>query len=141
MRSILTTILLGGIVLLGASACATMSKRPLTSGEVRLLSIDVVGAGVEGNSSFPVNVFFESAGKPAIKRACFYEPGEKPFCFEVSDISYLTLGTKKAFHVYLPGLDIGSHRVECYAQYIREGETRKTNVVSTYITAGGAPGP
>lgn len=141
MRSILKTVLVGGIVLLGASSCATMSKQPLTSGEVRLLSIDVVGAGVEGNSSFAVNVFFESGGKPAIKKACFYESGARPFCFEGSDLSFLTLGTKTAFQVHLPGLDIGSHRVECYAEYTRDGETRKTNVVSTHITAGGAPGP
>ena len=124
MRSILTTILLGGIVLLGASSCATLSKAPLTSGEVRLLSIDVVGAGVEANSSFAVNVFFQAAGNPKIKRACFYESGGKPSCFDLSDLSYVTLGTKRAFQVYLPGLDIGSHRVECYAEYIRDGETR-----------------
>ncbi len=141
MRSILAIILVGGIVFLGAFSCATMPKQPLTSGEVRLLSIDVLGAGVEGNSSFAVNVFFESAGPPRIKRACFYEPRERPSCFQGSDLSYLTLGTKTAFQVYLPGLDIGSHRVECYAEYIRDGETRRTNVVFTHITAGGAPGP
>jgi hypothetical protein len=38
--------------------------------------------------------------------------------------------------VYLPGLNIGSHRVECYAEYIRDGETRKTNVIFTQITPG-----
>jgi hypothetical protein len=38
--------------------------------------------------------------------------------------------------VYLPGLSAGSHRVECYAEYIRDGETRKTNVVFTQINTG-----
>jgi hypothetical protein len=132
----LITILLSGIVLLGASSCATVSKAPLVSGEVRLLSIDVLGAGVEANSSFAVNVFFEAAGNPKIKRACFYESGEEPSCFDVSDISYVTLGTKTAFQVYLPGIGAGSHWVECYAEYIRDGETRKTNVVFTQIIAG-----
>jgi len=136
MRSMLMIILLSEIVLVGASSCATMSKAPLTSGELRLLSIDVVGAGVEANSSFAVNVFFEAAGNPKIRRACFYESGEEPSCFDVSDRSYLILGTKRAFQVYLPGINVGSHRVECYVEYVRDGETRKTNVVSTQIIAG-----
>ncbi|MGZ6229874.1 MAG: hypothetical protein ACXWMO_03835 [Syntrophales bacterium] len=136
MRSILIAILLSGIVLLGISSCATVPKAPLASGEVRLLSMDIVGAGVEANSSFAVNVFFEAAGNPKIKRACFYESGEEPSCFDSSDISYLTLATKRAFQVYLPGLKAGSHWVECYAEYVRDGETRKTNVVFTQITPG-----
>ena len=133
MRSILITVLLSGVVLLGASSCATVPKEPLASGEVRLLSIEVLGSGIEANSSFAVNIFFEATGKPEIKRACFYESEEEPSCF---DVSYLTLGTKRAFQVYLPGVSVGSHRVECYAEYIRDGETRKTNVIATQILAG-----
>ena len=84
--------------------------------------------------------FFEAAGKLEIKRACFYESGEEPYCFDVSDISYFTLATKRTFQVYLPGLNVGSHSVECYVEYIRDGEIRKTNVVLTQILAGTAPG-
>ena len=133
MRSILITVLLGAVVLLIASSCATVPKEPLTSGEIRLLSIDVWGAGIEANSSFAVNIFFEAAGDPRIRRACFYESGEEPSCF---DVSYVTLGTRRAFQVQLPGVNTGSHRVECYAEYIRDGETRKTNVIATQILAG-----
>jgi len=139
MRSILITILLSGIALLGVTSCATMSKAPLASGEVRLLSMDVLGAGLEANISFAVNIFFEAAGNPEIKRACFYESRERPYCFDVSDRSYFTLGTKRAFQVYLPGIGPGSHRVECYAEYIRDGETRRTNVVFTQIIATRSP--
>jgi hypothetical protein len=133
MRSILITVLLSGVVLLGASSCATVPREPLASGEVRLLSIDVLGSGIEANSSFAVNIFFEAAGDPRIRRACFYESGEEPSCF---DVSYVTLGTRRAFQVQLPGVNTGSHRVECYAEYIRDGETRKTNVIATQILAG-----
>jgi hypothetical protein len=136
MRSLLMTVLSSGIILSVALSCATVPKEPLASGEVRLLSIDVLGSGVEANASFAVNIFFEAAGKPEIKRACFYESGEGPYCFDVSDVSYVTLGTKRAFQLYLPGVNVGSHRVECYAEYIRDGETRKTNVVFTQILAG-----
>jgi len=136
MRSIMVSILLVGIVWVGAYSCAAVSKEPLTSSEVRLLSMEVVGAGVEANSSFAVNIFFEAGANPEIKRACIYESGEEPSCFEVSDASYVTLGTNKAFQVYLPGLNVGSHRVECYAEYVRAGEKQRTNVVFTQISAG-----
>jgi len=63
MRSILITILLIGIVLLGASSCATVPKEPLASGEVRLLSIGVPGAVLSAETSFPVNIFFEAVTK------------------------------------------------------------------------------
>ncbi len=139
MRSILITVLLSGMVLLIASSCAVVPREPLASGEVRLLSMDIVGTDIEGYVSFPVHIFFEAAGNPRIKRACFYEPGEEPHCFNASEISYLTLGTKTAFQVYLPGLTVGSHRVECYVEYNRDGETRKTNVVFTQIIAGSNP--
>jgi hypothetical protein len=130
MKSILITILLSGMVLLGASSCATVPKEPLAPGEVRLLSIDVLGSSIRANMSFAVNVFFKATSRPEIKRACFYELGQEPSCF---DVSYFTSGAKKAFQVYLPGLSGGSHRVECYAEYLRDGKIQKTNVVSFYI--------
>ena len=133
MKSILIIILLSGIVLLGASSCATVPKEPLASGEVRLLSIYVLGAGIEEYTSFAVNIYFEAVGNPQIKRVCFFESGEEPYCSDVSNVSYFTLATKRAFRVYLHELNVGSHRVECYAEYIRDGETRKTNVVFTQI--------
>ena len=136
MRTILIIILLGGIVILGVSSCATVPKEPLASGEVRLLSIGVPGAGIEEYTSFVVNIFFDAVGNPQIKRICFSKSGEAPYCFDVSSVSYFTLGPKRAFQMYLPGLSIGSHRVECYAEYIRDGETRKTNVLFTQISVG-----
>ena len=139
MRSILITILLSGIVLVGASSCATVPKEPLASGEVRLLSISIPGAGLEAYISFAVNIFFEAAGNPEIKKACFYESRREQYCSDVSDGSYFTVGTKRAFQVRLPGIGAGSHRVECYAEYIRDGETRRTNVVFTQIIAHTSP--
>ena len=136
MKSIFIAVLIAGVVSSVVSSCATVPKEPLASGEVRLLSIGIPGAGLEAETSFAVNIFFEAVGNPQIKRACFSESGEGPYCFDVSDASYITHGRKRAFQVYLPGLNVGSHRVECYAEYIRDGETRKTNMVFTQISAG-----
>jgi len=135
MMKFLIVVLMGVGILLLVFSCATVPTQPLAPGEVRLLSMDVLGGGVQANSSFAVNIFFEAAGNPQIKRACFSESQEGPYC---SDVSYLTLGTKRGFQVYLPGLSVGSHRVECYAEYIRDGETRKTNVIAAQIVAGTA---
>ena len=133
MKSILITILLSGIVLLGTSSCATVPKEPLAPGELRLLGIEPPGGGnIKANQPFKLNIVFEAASSPEIKTACFYESGQEPSCF---DVSYLTLETKEMFHVYLPGFNAGSHRVECYAEYLRDGKMQQTNVVSSYVYA------
>ena len=129
----LLAVLMGGVIAVFVFSCATVPKEPLASGELRLLSMDVVGSGVEANASFAVNVFFEAVGHPEIKRACFYESGEEPSCF---DVSLATLGAKRAFQVYLPGFNVGPHKVACYAEYVQNGEIRKTNVIATQISAG-----
>jgi hypothetical protein len=136
MKSLMRVLVGGGIILFVFS-CATVPKEPLASGELRLVSMDVVGTGVEANTSFPINVFFEAAGHPEIKRACFYESVEEIFCL---DVSLATFGTKRYFQVYLPGMNVGPHTVECYAEYIRDGEIRKTNVITTRISPGAAGG-
>ena len=133
MRSVLIGMLLGGIVLSIASSCATVPKEPLAPGEIRLLSMEALGSGIKEGAAFPVNVFFEGAGRIEIKRACFYESEERQYC---SDVSYVTWGTKRAFQVYLLSTKAGSYRVECYAEYVRNGEIRRTNVIATQISIG-----
>ena len=132
----LKSVLMGAVIMLLLSSCATVSKEPLASGEVRLLSMNILGAGLEAHSSFAINIFYEAAGNPEIKRVCFYETRRWwQYCSDISDISYFTFGTKRAFQVWLPGIDPGSHRVECYAEYVRDGEIRRTNVIFTQIVA------
>lgn len=104
------TILLTGIIVSGALSCATVSKEPLAPGRVRLLSIDVQGSGIKGNSSFAVNIFFEADAKTEIKKACFYGLGEGLNCF---DVTHATFGGKRFLQVQLPGIRPGSYNVEC----------------------------
>ena len=126
-------ILLGGILLLEVSSCATVPKVSLASGGVRLLSINLPGAGIKANMSFPVNVLFEAVGEPEIQRACFYGSWNGLHCF---NINYAAYGAKKAFQVHLPGVNTGSHRVECCIEYIQGGEVRRTNVIAAQILVG-----
>ena len=133
MRSVLVGVVLSGIVLSMSSSCATVPKEPIAPGEIRLLSIEALGAGIKEGSAFAVNVFFEGADNVEIRKACFYESKERQYC---SPVSYLTLGTKRAFKVYLPSTKAGSYRVECYAEYVQNGEIRTTNVIATQILIG-----
>lgn len=135
MRSVRIGMLLSGIVLSIASSCATVPKEPLAPGEIRLLSMEALGSGIKEGAAFPVNVFFEGEGQVEIQKACFYESEskERQYC---SDVSYVTWGRKRAFQVYLPSTKAGSYRVECYAEYVRNGEKRKTNVITTQIWIG-----
>ena len=124
-------VLMGGVILSVVSSCATVPTRPLTPGEVRLLSIDFRGGrSQEAYISFVANISFEADGKPEIKKACFYWSGEGPDCF---DMMYVTFGPQTTFQVQLPGMSAGSYTVRCYAEYIQDGETRKTNVIATQI--------
>jgi hypothetical protein len=132
MKSLLAG-LMGGVITLFVFSCATVPKGPLAPGELRLLSMDVVGSGLEANTSFAVNVFFEAAGHPELKRACFYESKEEQLCLDVSPD---TLGGRRIFQVYLPGISVGPHTVQCYAEYIWNGGIRKTNVITTHISVG-----
>jgi hypothetical protein len=93
----------------------------------------VVGAGIREGAAFAVNVFFEGKGRVEIKKACFYESEERQYC---SDVSYVSWGTKRAFQVYLPSTKSGSYIVKCYAEYVRNGEIQKSNVVVTQISIG-----
>ena len=51
-------VLMGVVVVVLVFSCATVPKEPLAPGEVRLLSMDIVGSSIEAYVSFPVRVFF-----------------------------------------------------------------------------------
>ena len=131
MRSILLTILSGGIVLIGASSCATVPKEPLSTGELRLLSVSVPEKEkIKAHSPFVVNIEFEAEGNPEIKEACFYFSGDGPQCFNVRDESY---GLERNIRLQIYSKNPGSRLLECYVVYIQDGKVQRTNVVKTYF--------
>ena len=130
MRSILISILMAGIMLL-VSSCATVPTKPLISGELRLLSISTTEmTEIKRNVLFEVKINFEADGKPEIRTACFYWGGDGPHCFKVTDVDYGSPGTIK---VKLTVTRPGSHALESYVVYTREGKGQPTNVVSTNL--------
>jgi len=131
MRSIWITVLIGGIVILLISSCATVSKEPIASGELRLLSIHVsMKEDIKVNFPFVVNVNFEADGKPEIRTACFSFSGDGPYCVKVTDVNYGSPGTIK---VQVRAKNSGSHALESYVYYIKDGKVKPTNVVGSQI--------
>jgi len=131
MRSILLTILLSGFVLLGVSSCATVPAKPLSTGELRLLSISIPEKeNIKVYYPFVVNIHFEGDGNPEIRTACFSFSGEGPQCFKVTNVNYGSPGTIK---VQILTKNAGARLLECYVLYIRDGKVQPTNVVKTYL--------
>jgi hypothetical protein len=128
MRSLL--IAAAGFFLLLASSCATVPTEPLASGELRLLSMHAERGDIRVNFPFVVNINFEADGKPEIRTACFSFSGDGPYCFKVTDVNYGSPGTIK---VQVRAKNSGSHALESYAYYIRDGKVQPTNVVNCNI--------
>jgi hypothetical protein len=82
------------------------------------------------NFPFVVNINFEADGKPEIRTACFSFSGDGPYCFKVTDINYGSPGTIK---VQVRAKNSGSHALESYAYYLRDGKVQPTNVVNCNI--------
>ena len=130
MKSLLVAILMG-FVLFGISSCATVPAEPIGPGELRLLSMRPSEGGnwVTGNL-YSVTVNFQADGHPEISRACCYWAGNGPYCYQAK---YITYGSPGDFTVVLSTGYEGSTRLECFADYVRDGKKRRTNSVTSYV--------
>ncbi len=131
MKSMLIVIWVGAVIILSIFSCATVPTEPLTSGELRLLSVQVpMKEDIKVNFPFAVNINFEADGKPGIRTACFSFSGDGPYCYKVSDATYGSPGTIK---VQIRAKNSGSHALESYVYYIKDGKSQPTNVVGSQI--------
>jgi hypothetical protein len=132
-RSLLMIVLMGGAILLGACASATVSKEPLSEGELRLLnaSLPVVSA-VKIGLPYDIKVTFIADGEPRIRRACFSWSNEGPYCYPVNpkDVTY---GAPGSFKVTLFPAFVGQYRAECFVEYYQGTKILRTNVVNYYV--------
>jgi hypothetical protein len=132
MKNVFPIVLMSVAVVLTIFSCATVPKEPLGVGELRLSSIQVPQMGtLSANVEYFVTINFEANGNPEINRACFYFSGDGRNCVDVrrKDMIY---GPHANFRVPIH-VPLGSYRLECYAEYIRNGETQRTNTLSSYV--------
>jgi len=143
IRSILTIFFISGVVLFAISSCTTMTIGPDASlsigtkvssrgGELKLLNMDIPQTGhLSADVEYWTTIHFETDAKPEIRRACFNFSGDGQSCFDVQekDVAY---GSHPHFRVSIH-VPADSKRIDCYAEYIRDGETRRTNTVTYYV--------
>ena len=131
MKSVLIAVLVGAALLLGISSCATVPTEPLGEGELRLLRINVPENGnLIVHVFYTANISFEADGKPEISRVLCYCSGEGPYYYKIRDVTY---GSPGNFTIDFSAPDTGSQRLECYADYVRDGKRRRTNSVFSHF--------
>ncbi len=127
-------------VFLVISFCATVTegqggsslfrlKEPSSTYELKLLSVDVPLSGkLSPDTAYWTTIHFEADLKPEIRRACFSFSGGSQTCVDVQakDVIY---GSHPYFRVPIH-VPAGSKKIDCYAEYIRDGKTQRTNTVT-----------
>ncbi len=134
IESLLAVVFMSLFVLSGISSCRTVPAGPLTSGELRLLSIDVPeGQRLKAKKPYEVSIHFEAEGEPKIETACFYWSGDGPHCFKVKDVNYGSPGTVR---VKVWTNSPGEYVLEIYVVYLRDGKPEKSNVIASPMAIG-----
>jgi hypothetical protein len=147
MKLILRAVLMNIAVLLVISSCANMAnitegpegksfslkgKEP-NQGELKLLSLDILQSGsLSANVEYWSTINFEADHKPEISRACFNFSGDVQSCVDVQakDVTYGVSHPYFRVPIHIP---VDSKRIDCYAEYIRDGRTQRTNTVTYYV--------
>jgi hypothetical protein len=148
MKLILKAVLMNIAVLLVISSCANIAnimegsqeksfslgrKGPSNEGELRLLSVDILQSGsLSANVEYWSTVNFEADRKPEISRACFNFSGDVQSCVDVQEKDVVYGGSHPYFRVPIH-IPVGTKRIDCYAEYIRDGKTQRTNTVTYYV--------
>jgi hypothetical protein len=131
VRSTLIAVLVGVVLILSISSCATVPTEPLAPGELRLLNMQVGERGeIRLNFPFMVYINFAAEGNPEIRTACFYFSGDGPYCYKAKEVTYGSPGTIK---VQVRANNSGSQVLESYVFYVQDGKTKPTNVVGCQI--------
>jgi len=130
MKLRLIAFLAGVAVLSVLCSCATAPK-PLASGELRLLSIQIPEKdNIQIDTPFLVKIDFEADGQPEIRSACFYISGDGPRCSKVTDVIYGSPGTIK---MQARTNDSNATLLDCFVRYILNGKIETTDMISTHF--------
>ena len=99
---------------------------------LKLLSMDIPQSwNLSTNTEYWATINFEAERNPKIHRACFNFSGGSHSCVDVQakDVTYVP---RPYFRVPIR-VPLGTKRIDCYVEYIRDGQTRRTNTVTYYV--------
>ena len=138
MKLLLKAVLMNIVVLLVISSRATVSsgwELPIGGGtrpigdQLRLVSMDIPQTWTPSSDvKYWATVKFDTGFKPEIHRACFTFSGGEKSCVDV-EAKDVTSGHFRV-PIHIPE---GSKRIDCYAEYIQDKKTRRTNTVTYYV--------
>jgi hypothetical protein len=142
MKLLLKAVLINIAVLLVISSWATITegqifnrefqKERFSGREFKLLSMDIPQSwNLSTNIEYWATINFEADHDPKIHRACFNFSGGSQSCVDVQakDVTY-SLHPSFRVPIHVP---VGTKRIDCYAEYIRDGETQRTNTITYYV--------
>jgi len=108
------------------------SFNPYSRGRLRLLSMDVPQSwDLSANVEYWTTIKFEADGELEIRRACFDFSGGGQSCVDVQ-AKNVTYGSHPYFRVPIH-VPVGTKRIDCYAEYIQDRETKRTNTVTYHV--------
>jgi hypothetical protein len=144
MKLVLKAVLMNIALLLVISSWATITegqgidfssifrKETSSGAELKLLSMDIPQSWkLSTNIKYWATVNFKADVKPEIRRACFNFSGGSQSCVDVQakDVTY-AWNSYFRVPIHIP---VGTNRIDCYAEYIRDGKTQRTNTVTYYV--------
>ncbi len=103
-----------------------------SGGELKLLSMDIPQTwDLSTNVEYWATIKFEVDRNPEIHRACFKFSGGGQSCVDVQpkDVRY---PSHSDFRVPIR-VPPGTKRIDCYAEYIRDGKAKRTNTITYHI--------
>ncbi len=104
-------------------------KEPSRGDQLKLISIDIPQTGtISADVKYWARIKIDAGFKPEIRRACFNFSGVRQSCIDV-DVKDIT---SREFRVpiHIPS---GSKRIDCYAEYVRDGKISRTNIITYYV--------
>jgi hypothetical protein len=144
MKLVLKAVLMNIAVLLVISSWATITegpeidirsifgKEPSSGGELKLLNMDIPQSwNLSTNIKYWATINFKADREPEIHRACFNFSGGSQSCVDVQakDVTY-AWDSYLRVPIHIP---VGTNRIDCYAEYIRDGKTQRTNTVTYFV--------
>jgi len=143
LKLILNAVLTVTAVLLLIPSCVTVlfglegmpfslgKKEPITRGELVIKYGYPPKWDLSANEEYWTTINFEADRKPEITRACFNFSGDGQSCVDVQ-AKNVTYGSHTYFRVPIH-IPVDSKKIDCYAEYIRDGKTERTNTVTYYV--------
>jgi hypothetical protein len=144
IKLILKAILMKIAILLVISSCAPIievpegpsfslgRKEPSGRDELRLLSMDVsLSENLSAKVEYWATINSEANHQPDIHKTCFNFSGDGQSCVDVQ-VKDVTYGSHSHFRVPIH-VPVGTKRIDCYAEYIRDEKIHRTNTVTYYV--------